>query len=270
MSRIADFKFNTSPLSAGVILVSKAIRRDFPVHEVEGKLQKLVDEARAVMPPDLDQEQQLDTLIKLFFRIWGFGGIGGVYRLSDAIWLDKVLERRLGSPVSLGTIFLHIAHKLDLPLMPVMFPSQLILRADWLDEEIMWLINPLNGETLNEHQLEVWIKGNLGLGAELEDNDLDESDNIMVVRKMLNALKAALIEEKQIEMALNASQAALCFDPKDPYEIRDRGLIYAQLDCNHVAISDLNYFLEQCPEDPISEVIKLQIHAMKRKHMTLH
>ncbi|WP_274866160.1 transglutaminase family protein, partial [Serratia marcescens] len=70
----------------------------------------------------------------------------------------------------------------DLPLLPVIFPTQLILRADWLDEEL-WLINPLNGETLSEHQLEVWIKGNLGLGAELEDDDLDESENIMVVRK---------------------------------------------------------------------------------------
>lgn len=84
-----------------------------------------------------------------------------MYRLSDAIWLDKVLEARQGTPVSLGTIFLHIANALDLPLLPVIFPTQLILRADWLDEEL-WLINPLNGETLSEHQLEVWIKGNPG------------------------------------------------------------------------------------------------------------
>lgn len=40
----------------------------------------------------------------------------------------------------------------------------------------------------------------------------------MVVRKMLDALKAALIEEKQMEMALSASETALCFDPDDPYE----------------------------------------------------
>lgn len=37
MSRIADFKFNTSPLSAGVIFVSQSIRRDFSVAEVEAQ-----------------------------------------------------------------------------------------------------------------------------------------------------------------------------------------------------------------------------------------
>ncbi|WP_025121127.1 MULTISPECIES: invasion regulator SirB1 [unclassified Serratia (in: enterobacteria)] len=269
MSSIADFEFNTSSLSEGVILVSKVIRRDFPVTEVERKLQQLTDEARAAIPDDLNQDQQLEALIELFFKTWGFGGASGVYRLSDAIWLDKVLEARQGTPVSLGTIFLHIAHQLDLPLMPVIFPTQLIMRADWLDEE-MWLVNPLNGETLNEHQLEVWLKGNLGLGAELEDDDLDESENILVVRKMLDTLKAALMEEDQMEIALRACEAVLSFDPDDPYEIRDRGLIYAQLECNHIAISDLNYFVEQCPEDPVSEVIKIQIHSIEPKQVTLH
>ncbi len=143
------------------------------------------------------------------------------------------------------------------------------MRADWLDEE-MWLVNPLNGETLNEHQLQVWLKGNLGLGAELEDDDLDESENILVVRKMLDTLKAALMEEKQMEIALRASEVVLSFDPDNPYEIRDRGLIYAQLECNHIAISDLNYFVEQCPEDPVSEVIKIQIHSIELKQVTLH
>lgn len=38
--------------------------------------------------------------------------------------------------------------------MPVIFPTQLILSADWLDDK-MWPINLLNGETLKEHQLEV-------------------------------------------------------------------------------------------------------------------
>ncbi|MCL2895816.1 invasion regulator SirB1 [Brenneria tiliae] len=269
MSSIADFEFNRSQLSEGVVLVSQAIRRDFPALDVRKNLQQLVDDARAVIPEDLDQDLQLEKLIELFFRTWGFGGASGVYRLSDVLWLDKVLESRQGMPVSLGVIFLHIAHELGLPLMPVIFPTQLILRADWLDEE-MWLINPLNGDTLSEHVLDVWLKGNIGLSSELLDEDLDEAENVLIVRKMLDTLKVALMEEKQMELALRASEAVLQFDPDDPYEIRDRGLIYAQLDCDHIALSDLNYFVEQCPEDPVSEMIKVQIHSIEQKHIVLH
>ncbi|MFO6298494.1 invasion regulator SirB1 [Rahnella selenatireducens] len=269
MSTLADFEFNTARLSTGVIKVTESVRFDFNADDVRQHLQTLVDEARRVVPEDLDQDQQLEVLIELFYRTWGFGGAGGVYRLSDAIWIDKVLASRQGTPVSLGVIFLHIAHELDLPLMPVIFPTQLILRADWMDEE-MWLLNPINGDTLNEHMLNVWLKGNLGVTAIIEDDDLEESDNTMIVRKMLDTLKAALMEEKQFELALRASETVLQFDPDDPYEIRDRGLIYAQLECDHVAISDLSYFVEQCPEDPISEVIKVQIHSIEHKQVTLH
>ncbi len=57
----------------------------------------------------------------------------------------------------MGAILLWIANRLDLPLVPVIFPTQLILRIESLEGE-MWLINPFNGETLDEHTLEVWLK----------------------------------------------------------------------------------------------------------------
>lgn len=134
----------------------------------------------------------------------------------------------------------------------------------------MWLINPFNGETLDEHTLDVWVKGTLGPTSGLYDEDLEEADNATVVRKMLDTLKASLMAEQQLELALQVSEVLLNMDPEDPYEIRDRGLIYAQLECEHIALNDLTYFIEQCPEDPVSEMIKVQIHAIENKQVTLH
>ncbi|TKI05592.1 invasion regulator SirB1 [Martelella alba] len=269
MSNVADFEYNLSPLSEGVIRISIAVRQDFPAERVRMQLRQLTEEARRLIPADIQQDEQLDKLLTLFYRTWGFGGVGGVYRLSDALWLDQVLERRQGLPTSLGVILLHIAQGMGIPLAPVIFPTQMILRADWLDGEL-WLINPIDGDTLDEHTLEIWLRGNIGPGVELTEEDLEEADNNTVARKLLDTLKTALMDEKQMELALNASEAMLEFDPEDPYEIRDRGLIYAQLECDHVALTDLNYFVEQCPEDPISEMIKVQIHTIEQKSVTLH
>ncbi len=68
-----------------------------------------------------------------------------------------VLKNRQGSAVSLGAVLLWVANRLDLPLLPVIFPTQLILRIECPDGEI-WLINPFNGESLSEHMLDV-VKG---------------------------------------------------------------------------------------------------------------
>jgi len=269
MTSIADFDFTAAPLSEAVIAASLAIRSDFPAEDVRKQLSALVAEARAEIPPELAADLQVEQLITLFWGRWGFGGASGVYRLSDTLWLDNVLRTRQGTAVSLGVIFLHIAGKLDLPLFPVIFPTQLILRAEWIDQD-MWLINPFDGETLDEHTLEVWLKGNIGPIAELYDDDLQEAEPLAVLRKMLDTLKSSLMDEKQMEMALHVSQVLVQMDPEDPYEIRDRGLIFAQLECGHVALHDLAYFVEQCPEDPVSEMINVQIHSIEQKQITLH
>ncbi|WP_158366777.1 invasion regulator SirB1 [Candidatus Williamhamiltonella defendens] len=269
MRTISNFKFNTATLSEGVFKITRKIRQDFSISRVRKKLMNLVEDARVAIPEHLNQDQKLELLIDLFYHQWKFEAADGIYRTSDVIWLDNVLKIRQGTATSLGVIFLHIAHQLDIPLMPVLFPIQLIFRADWLAEE-MSLINPINGDTLNKHILELWVKAHFNQNIRLEDSDLCESDNTSLIRQMLDELKSALIEEKQMELALRTSDMSLFFDPKDPYEIRDRGLIYAELGCTQVAISDLNYFIEQCPEDPISEVIKIQLNAIEKQPFILH
>lgn len=239
MGSLADFEFNKAPLCDGMVLISEQVRDDFPSRFVEEELQRLLRLAQEEIAPSWDQERQIERLLELFYDEWGFGASQGVYRLSDALWLDKVLVNRQGSAVSLGAILLWIAQRLALPVVPVIFPTQMLLRADPETSEEMWLINPFNGETLDEHTLEVWLKGNIGPVAELFNEDLDEADNAEVIRKLLDTLKSALMEERQMELALRASEALLQFNPEDPYEIRDRGLIYAQLDCDHVALLDL-------------------------------
>ncbi|MGE4388835.1 MAG: hypothetical protein AB7E14_15500, partial [Citrobacter sp.] len=41
-------------------------------------------------------------------------------------------------------------------------------------------------------------------------------------------------------------------------------------ECEHVALTDLSYFVEQCPEDPISEMIRAQINNISHKQIVLH
>ncbi|CAQ84615.1 MULTISPECIES: invasion regulator SirB1 [Photorhabdus] len=269
MKTIADYEFNNVTLSSGILLISRAIRSDFPQRSVEIQLQSLIDEARREISPQMNKEEQLEKLLALFYQSWKFGGASGVYCLSDTLWLDKVLHSRQGSPVILGVILIHIAQALELSLMPVVFPTQLILRIDCPDKPVRF-INPTNGETLSEYMLDVWLKGNISQTAKLAADDLQEADNISIVLKVLETIKVALMEEKQLELALKASEAVLMFDPDDPYEIRDRGLIYAELDCNHIAVSDLNYFVEHCPEDPIAEMIRMQIYSIEQQCIVLH
>ncbi|QCI18162.1 tetratricopeptide repeat-containing protein [Buchnera aphidicola (Aphis nasturtii)] len=264
-------KNNLSKLSLfdSIIAASHFIRKDFPTDAVILDMRNKIQEAKSYVLSEIEPNKKLKKLLNLFYKKWNFGSASGIYKISDVLWIDNVLKTKHGTAVSLGVLLLHIATELQLPLNPVAFPTQLILRADWSDKK-KWLINPFNGDILDQHTLEVWLKGNISPTAELYENDLYQAESITVFRKMLNTLKSALMEEKNMELALNVSNVLLQIDPNDPYEIRDRGLIYANLDCNHIALKDLLYFVENCPEDPISEIIKVQIHAIEQKKMILH
>ncbi|AWH90772.1 tetratricopeptide repeat-containing protein [Buchnera aphidicola (Melanaphis sacchari)] len=269
MKSVFNINFSKLSLLDSIITAFQVIREDFPRDYVISELHSRIKEAQSYISSEANLNLKLKKLLKLFYKQWNFGGGSGIYKLSDVLWIDNVLKTRQGTAVSLGILLLHIAKELQLPLNPVIFPTQLILRADWIDEK-KWLINPFNGDILDKHTLEVWLKGNISPTAELYENDLHKSEPIAVIRKMLDTLKAALMEEKKMELALKVSNLLLQIDPNDPYEIRDRGLIYAQLECNHVALTDLIYFVENCPEDPISEIIKIQIHSIEQKKMILH
>lgn len=266
-----EFKPDLSSLTLldAMTQLSTYLRQDFNADQVWQQIDVLCQKAKTAFEEEDPPELRLEKLLKLFYGQWGFGDASGAYRLSDRLWIDQVLTSRIGSAVSLGAILLYIADSLALPLFPVIFPGQLILRAD-TDEGEMWFINPFNGVTLDEHTLSVWIKGAFGATAELEDEDLQQASNADVVQKLLETLKLSLMEENQMELALKVSQLLLELNPDDPYIIRDRGLIYAQLDCEHLALNDLNYFVESCPDDPICEMIQIQIKTLGHKPVILH
>lgn len=95
-------------------------------------------------------ERQIERLLELFYDEWGFGDCRACIVFPTRYgwikcWLTAV------SAVSLGAILLWIAQRLALPVVPVIFPTQMLLRADPETSEEMWLINPFNGETLDEH-----------------------------------------------------------------------------------------------------------------------
>ncbi|MTC60886.1 tetratricopeptide repeat-containing protein [Providencia rustigianii] len=269
MKTIADIEFNQLPLSEGIMMVSQIIRSDFPLKQLQEQLDNYVEKARALIDLNEDNQLKIEQLIKLFYGEWGFSPASGIYALSDMLWLDKVLSSKQGTPVSLGAIFLFIAEQLDIEINAAIFPTQLLLVTHKSDGS-SWFINPISGETLSQHTLNMWLKGTIDPSAEFTDSDLDVAEHSIIIRKIFDTLKAALMEEKKMELALKVCETLLILDPEDPYEIRDRGLILAHLDCNHVALSDLNYFVEHCPEDPVSEMIKIQIYSLDNFPVVLH
>lgn len=269
MLRFTDEELEQMALVEGALEITAAADPAFPAGWVRLQLKKLAQEAEHALMDELNPHLRLEGLIRLFYREWGFQGDHQQYFSSDNVYLDKVLERKKGIPVSLGAIFLYLARHLELPVSSVGFPTQYMLKVDWYDGEQQF-INPFDGEFVSQRTMAAWLKGHRGPFTELSCEDLEVAENTDILARWLTVMKSALLREENFADALRCSDLLLEFRPGDPHETRDRGYIYQQLDCSHVAAMDFEYFIEQCPEDPAAELLKMQVKALIEEPLTLH
>ncbi|MGF1687141.1 tetratricopeptide repeat protein [Photobacterium japonica] len=270
MLHFAEQDWDEMPLVEGALAMTAAVEPSFPHEWVRLQLTRLAQEAEHALMDEPNAQLRLEGLIRLFYREWGFQGDHEQYFSSENIYLDRVLERKKGIPVSLGAIFLYLARRLELPVFGVGFPTQFVLKVEWFDAETQY-INPFDGEYLSKRMMGAWLKGHHGPFTELRDEYFLTSDNTDILARWLTVMKSAFLRENQFAEALRCSDVALdAFRPGDPHEIRDRGYIYQQLDCSHAAIMDYEYFIEQCPEDPAAELLKIQVEELHKAPLVFH
>ncbi len=269
MQEFFDDDFDEMELAEGALELNKAINPDTDHSWAIRELERLAEEAELALVHECNEQQRFDSFLRLFYHEWQFTGDNEAYFSSDNSFIDKVLERRKGIPVSLGAILLYLGRRLGFPLSGVTFPTQFIVKVEWPNETPIYL-NPFTGEYVGQQMLQAWLIGQDGPLAKLKPEHLMSADNPTVIGRWLALLKSALLREERYTLALRCTDLALTFVPDDPYEIRDRGFIYQQLECHQVAASDFQYFIDQCPDDPAAELLKSQVNAMSEKAITLH
>lgn len=232
-----------------------------------GQMSALVKKARYNVNGEGDEER-INQLLALVYQEWGFHCYYENYFHTENLLLNQVIRRKQGMPVSLGAIVLYLAAVLELPIYPVNFPTQLVLRAEIRQPNgamKVRFINPWNGEFLSIEMLNKWLEGEVGFGVEVTPELLKRAEVPELLERIETVFKMALTREGKYEETLRLIEYRLAFSPEDPYEIRDRGMVLASMDCYQAALEDLSYFIDQCPEDPSAQILKTEVKGLQQK-----
>ena len=241
---------------------------DDGLQRLRGLIGGLVRRARKKIDPSWETKRKIHHLLQLMYGEWGFICDSERYFELENLYLDQVLTQRRGMPVTLGAILLYLAESLDLPIYPVNFPTQLILRAN-VDDEVAF-IDPWNGQYITHKQLEQLYEGAFGFGTQLPLEVLDIAEPNELTDRFCQLAKHALIREFKNYEAYQYIEMLLSRNPEDPYEIRDRGVVLTQMGCMQAALNDFEYFLEKCPEDPTALLLMPQLEELKLEIESIH
>ena len=230
---------------------------------------------------DLDVEAQLDefdelagrvpvgdisvaSLRRLMFDDLRFKGNRDDYYDPRNSYLNNVLERRQGIPITLSVVFLEIGWRLGLDLAPVSFPGHFIVRVGGCDSDLF--VDAFhNGIELSRETLLQRFRQTFGEQvARATDQQalFGACPRREVVARMLRNLKQIYLHKRDWERSLRITDQLLLVDPSIPGEWRDRGHLYAQIGHMEAAIKDYTHYLQLAPDAADAQQVRqLLVHS---------
>jgi len=218
---------------------------------------------------DADGVQKVSQISAYFYRQLGYSDAPETWIKSNRIAIDQVAAFRTGIPLVLAVLLRECALQYGLDLQVVDFPGYPLLKLND-DDNKTHFIDPQNGQMVCYQEVMERFEDVMEGDAEFCWEWAEPTPQKALVEAYLTELKHCLMAEARFEKALRCVQMLLTLLPDDPYEIRDRGYLYEELGCQHVAVDDYQYFVDKCPDDPSAELLKLQLESYSGSHDVFH
>lgn len=224
---------------------------------------------RRQIPADAPTETRLRRLNHFLFGVLGFKGNAEDYYDPRNSFLNEVLDRRRGIPITLSVIYLEFAQRLDLAVRGVSFPGHFLVKLPHGGGEIV--LDPYHrGVSLGEEELRRRLH-------EVFDGPIDElapflqtaSKRDILVRILAN-LKGIYQQQGHAEQALGVVNKILLVNPALTEQYRDRGLLLNALECYHAALKDLQIYLRARPEADDAEVVRKLVFGLQEDHSRIN
>ncbi|WP_244847157.1 MULTISPECIES: SirB1 family protein [unclassified Caballeronia] len=253
------------PLTEAALSLAQDAYPDVDMQAVLAELDELVVRARRRMPEDADVKQRVEALNRYFFRELGFSSNLNDYYDPDNSYLNAVLRRRRGIPISLAVIYLEMAEQLGLPVQGVSFPGHFLLRVATPGSDLM--LDPTTGQSLSEAQMVEMLEPYVqrvgeSIGSALRVL-LQPATRREIVARMLRNLKSIYLQTERWQRLLAVQQRLVIALPDSIEEVRDRGFAYARLDYLRPALEDLERYLEDRPDAVDATVVESELHDLR-------
>ena len=246
---------------------------EYPSLNVDAYCARIEGLARRVkqLVPDLgDPAESIAALNRSLFEEEGFRGNAEDYYDPRNSFLNDVLDRKLGIPITLAVVYMEVARRAGFPLVGVGMPGHFLLKHyDVEGQEI--LIDPFNrGRILTaqdcQRALDKIYDGQMPLQPEF----LMAVSRRQVLVRMLNNLKSIYLSTRNFRKALPIVDLILAIYPRSPEDVKQRAMLRWSLGQARGALADLEDYLKMSPEASDADEIRQTAASLRRMMATMN
>lgn len=249
-------------LIEGALLIAREEYADLDPASWRRDFAKLTDEARARVDAEAPARTALTQFNEHFFGRLGFRGNRDDYYDPRNSYLNDVLERRVGIPITLSLLHVEMGRRLGLPLSGVGFPGRYLVRLD--RDGRTWFVDCFEGEEVDRDRCRGLLRELYGGRIELREEMLRPSGARDTLLRMLNNLRAIFARRREPDRALRFVELAMVVDPASADSVRDRGLLHLQKECFGRACEDLADYLRRAPDAEDAGVVREHLDLARK------
>jgi len=255
----ADEEMN---LALATLLVAQEEYPQLPVGRYLGHLDLLAEETQDRLDGETAPLLVLQEVLNTLFRRHAFRGNREAYYDPRNSFLNDVLDRGLGVPLTLGIVLLEVGWRLGLPLEGVNFPGHFLVRFH--GDAVDLLVDPYDGGALRfQDQAQELLDRVYGGMVRVHDSFLKAAHRREMVVRLLTNLKSVYLNVQDHARALATVERILLLRPIAAGEIRDRGVILARMGRRDEALEQLEAYLNAVPEAADSQRIQGMVEELR-------
>ncbi|HEV3512169.1 MAG TPA: transglutaminase-like domain-containing protein [Candidatus Sulfotelmatobacter sp.] len=258
-----DLEDEKIDLIRGALVIARSQYPELDIEEYAGRIERMARRVAAAAG-DLDRQRTLAALNKVVFDQANLRGNREDYYDPRNSFLNDVLDRGLGIPITLSIIYMEVARRVGFPLSGVGMPGHFLLKH-YPDSGQEILIDCFNrGDILSpqdcQSRLDEIYSGEMKLRPEF----LHPISRRQTLTRMLNNLKTVYLSTRNFRKALPIADLILVIHPLSAEDVKQRALLRYSMGLHGLAAEDLEEYLNISPTASDADEVRQMSLSIRR------
>ncbi len=249
-------------MARAALLIAKEEYPQLSVDLYLARIDQMAEEVKDRLAEETAPLVVMQELVSTLFERRKLKGNREAYYDPRNSFLNDVLDRGLGIPLTLGMVLLETGWRLGLPLEGVNFPSHFLAR--YKGDAVQLLLDPFDGgHTRFEEEAQELLDRVYGGMVRMQDQFLRPASRRDMLIRLLTNLKGVYANVGDHPRALAAVERILLMQPTSRGENRARGLLLVRMGRSDDAVEQLEAYLELAPEASDADKIRGVVDDLK-------
>lgn len=253
-------------LAEAALVIAAGEYQQLDINGYLGRIEDLAAQFRRRLRQDIPPTEIIIALNHYLFDELGFAGNSAEFYDPRNSFLNDVIDRKLGIPITLSILYIEIGRRAGLKLRGVSFPGSFLVKCPVRGGAIV--LDPYaRGASLSVADLRQRLRtmrNGIEIAPEAVKSMIAAASNKEILARILRNLKGIYLNQNEMMKALSAVDRIIAVAPGAASEYRDRGRIYLKLECFRAALVDFRHYLLLEPRADDANVVMQHVSELQQ------